>query len=496
MTTYEPALLNRFAKVEVTIEDLLHAISRERKVASDLNNSFFHDLCPRMNPGDRTSASIKLTDLVPACPANLIEMIALSVGMQSPSQDINKQEFINKCKQLVVPLLAPEYVQEAAEFSSTQIRSESPWWLHPNRTFTDLVVDAIKYTRASEKMCPVVAPVIVPTFSNIDHIDLQNLQREASALAIDATTFRSIVMTRVMSHSQLRDHLNEYLEVLRKYCVADVNIVSSLQVHVDMGQDNARDMVDYLRFQLEWCAENAVHIMRQRSEKTRALSLHLIALVIHGKRGSEIVNASFRPFLLADTIKGFVANNDTDIGEVECMPWRGVAVDHFSDVLPWGVESSPLYFDGTRLAILGLDNQEESNIRFNNMVLDALPQVIISVNIPKLDQFSALMSLATSFELKPDLAEMIKSNLGYMIENEMKSNDVGTLSHDAVGDTFNHANEWPRGWRRACANNLMLLRRTSSFHLALLSSLRIDKELVPLIRAVLLHDLHSSCPIR
>ena len=49
-------------------------------------------------------------------------------------------------------------------------------------------------------------------------------------------------------------------------------------------------------------------------------------------------------------------------------------------------------------------------------------------------------------------------------------------------------------WRDAVAQDMALLRRTGPFQLALLSSLRRDDDLLPVIEIVWQHSLHTSCP--
>ena len=49
-------------------------------------------------------------------------------------------------------------------------------------------------------------------------------------------------------------------------------------------------------------------------------------------------------------------------------------------------------------------------------------------------------------------------------------------------------------WRSEVAKNIQLLRRTGPFQLALLSHLRRDDKISPVLKAVWNHSLHSSCP--
>lgn len=47
-----------------------------------------------------------------------------------------------------------------------------------------------------------------------------------------------------------------------------------------MKQENAQDLVDYLRFQLEWYAQELVGVLQH----TKAPAVHVLALVVHHPR--------------------------------------------------------------------------------------------------------------------------------------------------------------------------------------------------------------------
>ena len=268
-------------------------------------------------------------------------------------------------------------------------------------------------------------------------------------------------------------------------------MLTALHVHVDIRQESSRDVVDYLRFQLEWCQRRLVQEIEAAGSS--ACGTHILALVIHGARGNTDPESHLRPFLLAGPppIQTASSSSSSDSsssskGRVHTaiLQWQGVAVDHFAPHFPWGLTSEVL-LKGTKAAILGMsvpDNCSSSsssssssmlalsNNRFQQLLKDALPHVVPLMSCTE-DTVAVIHSLATALRdcelLVGLLLELVRADMHFHEEDD---------------------------WRTAVASNVALLRRSGSYQLALLSSIRCDDKLLPLLDAIWRHSLHTSCP--
>lgn len=89
-------------------------------------------------------------------------------------------------------------------------------------------------------------------------------------------------------------------------------------------------------------------------------------------RGSCGPDRSIRPFLLAGPLMPQPLSRDA--ASVQLHEWTGVAVDHFSHILPWEMPSTEL-LHGNIKGIFGLE-QEGGMERFRFILADALPHVV------------------------------------------------------------------------------------------------------------------------
>ena len=262
-------------------------------------------------------------------------------------------------------------------------------------------------------------------------------------------------------------------------------ILSALHVHVDIRQESSRDVVDYLRFQLEWCQRRLVQEIGAAAGSS-SCGTHILALVIHGARGSTDPDSHLRPFLLAGPppIQGSASSSSSSSSskcsaQTAILQWQGVAVDHFAPHFPWGLTSEVL-LKGSKANILGMSVPDSSSSRnsmlalstnrFQQLLKDALPHVVPLMSCTE-DTVAVIHSLATALR-----------------DSELL---VGLLLELVRADMHFHEEE---DWRGAVASNAALLRRSGSYQLALLSSIRCDDKLLPLLNAIWRHSLHTSCP--
>ena len=258
-------------------------------------------------------------------------------------------------------------------------------------------------------------------------------------------------------------------------------LVSALHIHVDLRQEAARDVVDYLRFQLEWCQRRLVEEIEAAGSS--GCGTHVLALTVHGARGSADPDSCIRPFLFAGPPKmsRFSAGGSSSCDEllVETLQWQGVAVDHFAPHLPWDL-TPEVIMHGSKAEILGVVTPGASGsstdasvltTRFQQLLLDALPHVVPLLSCTE-DTVSMIHALTVAFRGSEHLTSLLQEHVR------------GSLDLREDGN-----------WRVYVAKNMALLRRTGSFQLALLSSLRCDVELRPLLDAIWRHSLHTSCPM-
>lgn len=386
------------------LSDLLH----ERDAVLDWKQQLLQ-LCPAMmcKNGERPS------DMVAACPVDpeqpdlnlLLETLSLSASMQGEagktslsvqgSESSNKrdlEEVISK-EDLLWPMLSPEVLPEPRNPISMRCCQR------PQPHFGALVQEIYHSHRDSGGH--VVIPVLVPTFSALNHtLDLDAVP----TLQDDLKVFSQIHLHKIVSQASLKDGMREHLDrTVNKILRKSGKVLSVLHLHISMKQDYAQDIVDYLRFQMERFAREIEVNMKSIPE---ANAVHILALVVHGVRGSE-PDYCMRPFLLA----GPVLRQTENPGDaVRIFQWAGVAVDHFSHSLPWDMRSEEL-LQGTIGEIFGF--KEEATDRFACLLADALPLVVprFGQEPEYADTFKIVQVLTQNIRSKPELVKCIRSLL-------------------------------------------------------------------------------------
>ena len=246
-------------------------------------------------------------------------------------------------------------------------------------------------------------------------------------------------MDQITSQVFLRETMKQHVEQLLGR-VSEGRVLSALHIHVNMKQDdaqdfvgwwlgglvgpkknetklfllhflgpNGQDLVDYLRFQLEWCAEELGGALNEKPETS---GVHILALVVHGIRGSH-ADQCIRPFLLAGPTPH---EGDAEMS-MKILEWTGVSVDHFSHLLPWGMRSEEL-FEGSIKQIFGL--QEETTERFGLVLADALPHVVpkFGYEAHHADSFTIVKSLMEEIYAKAELVRCIRAVLAEQLSRE------------------------------------------------------------------------------
>jgi len=265
-----------------------------------------------------------------------------------------------------------------------------------------------------------------------------------------------------------------------------VEFCSALHIHVDLRQEKAPDVVDYLRFQLEWCQRRLIEEIEAAGDS--GCGTHVLALTIHGARGSADHSSCIRAFLLAGPPTATLAPGGSSSGGsrsrcygmlAETLQWQCVAVDHFASHFPWGL-SPEIILKGSKADIIGVPTLEASNsssigpnlmtARFRELLLDALPHVVPLMSRTE-DTVSVIHTLAMAFRNSDLLVSLLQEHF----------RDKIVLQED-------------RGWRADIANHMALMRRAGSFQLAILSYLSCDHELRSLLDAIRRNSLHTSCP--
>ena len=103
--------------------------------------------------------------------------------------------------------------------------------------------------------------------------------------------------------------------------------------------------------------------------------------------------------------------------KAEVHPWRGASVDHFSHLLPWGMQSEVLAY-GSIIDIFGLEEADIDRFRF--VLADALPHVVpgLCQGTQMADSFLIIQSLMQAINRKPDLVRAIRSVLAAELSQE------------------------------------------------------------------------------
>ena len=351
------------------------------------------------------------TDLVPACPihpenpdlmSTLLQTLALSESMRNAQRTSLQDEFEGGAmtltkEALLSPLVSPEFLQ---------CQMDSPKWNRSSKShFGELLQDL--YCCFSDSAGHVIVPVLVPTFSASN----QTLDLEAMPEVEDhEKVFSKICMESIASQAALRESMKDHIERTATQMSANQGrILSVLHVHVNMKQDHAQDIVDYMRFQLEWCAEQ---IEVSLAGVSGTAVLHILALVVHGVRGGGSEH-SVRPFLFA----GPSAGKSGPSGLWRRCQWTGIAVDHFSHLLPWGMRPEEL-LHGTIRDIFGL--HEASPDRFRRILADALPHVVprFGIDPHHADSFVVVQSLLQEINQKPELVSCVRAVLAEQLSFE------------------------------------------------------------------------------
>ncbi|CAK9037285.1 OVARIAN TUMOR DOMAIN-containing deubiquitinating enzyme 10 (OTU domain-containing protein 10) (Deubiquitinating enzyme OTU10) [Durusdinium trenchii] len=400
------------------------------------------------------------TDLVAACPidedepdlSTLLQSLTLSAFMRHAQRTSLHTGEISAKEALFSPLISPEFL-EGQPNSPSWCRSSKSHFGELLQQICDSLGDSAGHT---------IIPLLIPTFSAPNQtLDLDAVKE----LPNYGKVFSEINMEGMPSQATLRESMKEHVErIAKQLSEGRGRVLSALHVHVNMKQDHAQDIVDYLRFQLEWCAGELFGLLHEKPGLLTQSALHVLAVVAHGVRGDD-GSRSIRPFLLA----GPVTERTDASPDVKMFQWTGIAVDHFSHLLPWGMRPEEL-LNGTIKEIFGL--QDESPDRFRRILADALPHVVprFGSEPHHADSFVIIQSLMREINSKPELVSGIRSVLAEQLSLEEAD------------------------WRMDVAKNIELLRRTGPFQLALLSHLRRDDKIQPVIKAVWQHSLHTSCP--
>lgn len=324
-------------------------------------------------PGLQQRSGERVTDVVPASPAldMLLQMLTLSAQMRSAQTDRDS---------LLSPLLSLEFAESEAQVST---RSH----------FGSLLEDVYSKWEGG-RVSHEIHPLLITTFSDPN-----------GELAVEAAQVLSeIRMENVVSQAALREMMKDHVEhVEQELSNHTARLLSVLHVHVNMNENNARDVVDYLRFQVEWCAQEMI----ARLCVPGTSGVHVLALVVHGTRGCD-PEQSIRPFLFAGPCidgRGAMVNE-----------WTGAAVDHLSNMLPWGMPSAEL-LHGTIKQIFGIG--EEATDRFRFILADALPHVVPHFRLEhQADSFMVVQMLMQAIHRKPELVLCIRNVLAEQLSLE------------------------------------------------------------------------------
>ena len=363
-------------------------------------------MCPAAKGGNR-----KPTDIVAACPIEpdnssfhlLLQTLTLSTIMRSPQGETRSEGFQDHDaaaatrEKLLLPLLSPDCSWKG----EANLPCWPSWCCSSKSHFGELLRDA--YNSFSAEAGHFVVPLLTPTFSAASQtLDLQAVPELEAGLKV----FSDIRMENIVSQAVLRESMKEHTEkISRRLSEKKGRLLSVLHVHINMKQDNAQDLVDYIRFQLEWCAGELHAALNGETS-----GVHVLALVVHGIRGSDW-DRSIRPFLLAGPFTETADSNS------KVLEWIGVAVDHFSHLLPWAMRPEEL-LHGTIKQIFGL--QEETPDRFRYILADALPHVVprFGSEPHHSDSFTIVHSLMQEIYTKPELVSCVRAVLAEQLSLE------------------------------------------------------------------------------
>lgn len=387
----------------------------------------------------------KPTDLVAACPIDpdepnlsmLLETLSLSAYMRSAqtlkqplaepcgpsSSTLRNLQGCHDCimtkEDMLWPLLSPEFVP-CNQDSDPNMHA---WCRSPKSHFGGLLEEI--YQCHQDVTGHLVFPLLIPTFSAPNHaLDIEAVPSVPDDLKI----FSQIHMDKIVYQATLRDSMKEHLgrivDRLSKKRGQSGRVFSSLSVHVNMKQDHAQDIVDYLRFQMEWFARELVLLLNGLLEGD-VHTVNVIALVVHGVRGSD-EDRSMRPFLFAGPCLGECGR----FAGVRTFPWSGVAVDHFSHLLPWGMRPQELS-GGSIKDIFGLEERETD--RFCLILADALPHIVphFGHEHPGADSFTIVQTLLQQIRCKPELVRCIRDVLAEQLslEQALQGSFLGGVTH-------------------------------------------------------------------
>ena len=377
----------------------------------------------------------KPTDLVAACPIDpdepsltvLLETLSLAAFMRraqalkqsqepcGPSSSALHEldgEYIMTKEDMLWPLLSPEFAP-CTQGSGPNLHA---WCRSPKSHFGGLLEEI--YQHQHDVTGHAVCPLLIPTFSAPNHtLDIEAVPSVPDDLKI----FSQIHMDTIACQANLRESMKEHLgritdQVSKKHGRA----FSALCVHVNMKQDFAQDIVDYLRFQIEWLARELVFFLKDLPD-TDVQTVHVLALVVHGVRGSD-EDRSMRPFLFAGPCLGECRRTG-----VTTFPWSGVAVDHFSHLLPWGMRPEELS-GGSIKDIFGLE--ETQTDRFCLILADALPHIVprFGHEHPHADSFTIVQTLLQQIRCKPALVRCIRAVLAEQLSLEQAPQKLVVVS--------------------------------------------------------------------
>lgn len=331
----------------------------------------------------------------------LLDTLALSAKMRQSDDGESAQgpqgHLMTK-EELLWPLLSPE-------FMPPHVRT--PLWCgSPKSHFGGLLQEI--YHSWRDVAGHVVIPLLIPTF--------RPFRASSPALGLEAVPsvhddlkiFSEIQTNNICGQFSLRKKMKEHLsKITDKIPGADGQVLSVLHIHVDMKQDHAQEIVDYLRFQIEWFARELANEIKRMPD---GAAVHVLAIVVHAVRGCE-QDHSIRPFLFAGPC---LRDHQDPASVVKVFPWTGVAVDHLSHLLPWGIRPEELS-TGTIKEIYGLE--EEDTCRFRLILADSLPRVVPRF-APHSDSFAIVQTLNQEIGSKPELVRCIRAVLCEQLSRE------------------------------------------------------------------------------
>lgn len=149
-------------------------------------------------------------------------------------------------------------------------------------------------------------------------------------------------------------------------------------------------------------------------------------------------------------------------------------VDSFSSLLSWGIKSSTV-LKGVRSEILGLKSNRDNNggsKSFQNFLRDSLSSIVPEFN-PRVEPSDTNAELRKAIQERPSLVELLEDAIAAQVGDETDENI-----------TFSAKS----------AKDVDLLRRTGSYQLAVLSRVRCDDHLRPVLEAMWFHAIQYSCP--